>query len=440
MALKAMACRPVTEDLANMLGATGYGPLLPDPNGIIDLPEGFTYKVISRIGDPMTDGLTVPGLPDGMAAFIGRNRNVILVRNHEMEPNDTARGAFGPNNEKVGQLAASKFFDYGNGNPGLGGTSTLVINEETLEVEKQFMSLVGTYRNCAGGPTPWKSWVTCEEDVTLAGGANGKATVNHGYVFEVPATDDPALADPRPIKEMGRFNHEAICVDPATGIVYLTEDRHDGLFYRFIPTQKNNLHAGGRLQALALKGRKSFDTRNWPDVDGEKIYAGEKLQTEWIDLSDIDSPNDDLRLRGFAQGAARFARGEGAWFGNNELYFTCTSGGPIKKGQIFRYTPGKNEGNGADGNLELFVETTNEEILKNCDNLTIAPWGEVMLCEDDPAPYLRGVTTSGQVYTFAKNRLDGEFTGICFSPSGKTMFVNIQHHGLTLAIQGTWRK
>lgn len=441
MALKAMACRPLADEATTeLLSGPGYGPLVADPVGIIDLPEGFRYKVISSTSKPMSDGLTVPGKPDGMATFIGNNGRIILVRNHEMELVNVDIGAYGAHNENMNKVPAGKFYDSGNGtDPGQGGTTTLVINEDTLEVEKEFMSLAGTYRNCAGGPTPWNSWVTCEEDVTRVGGFNGMTTVDHGYVFEVPASETIGLADPVPIKEMGRFNHEAICVDPATGIVYLTEDRPDGLFYRFIPNVKGDLHSGGRLQALAIVDKDSFDTRNWPTNTTEKMLRSKPMPTRWIDMTDVESPNDDLRFRGFTAGAARFARGEGIWFGDNELYFTCTNGGNIMKGQIFRYRPGKAEGEGQDGTIELFVETESEQVMKSCDNLTVAPWGDLMVCEDDPAPFLRGVTRDGHIYDFGRNRLANEFTGICFSPSGRTMFVNIQHEGLTLAIQGKWR-
>jgi secreted PhoX family phosphatase len=136
---------------------------------------------------------------------------------------------------------------------------------------------------------------------------------------------------------MGRFNHEAVAVDPRTGIVYLTEDRGDSLIYRFIPNTPGKLLNGGKLQALAIADKKSFDTRNWKDLTTPKFPLRESMEVEWIDIENVESPEDDLRYQGFNKGAAVFARGEGMWYGNNEIYFACTNGGHISNGQVFRY-------------------------------------------------------------------------------------------------------
>ncbi|WP_200976376.1 alkaline phosphatase PhoX [Echinicola sp. 20G] len=422
----------------------GYGPLIKDPKGILNLPKGFSYKIISKAGEKMKDGFLTPGRPDGMGTFEGKDGRVIIVRNHENSPDEFEEGAFGKKNEYYSEVDTDKLYETGKGTlPGLGGTTTLVYNPETGEVEQEYLSLAGTIRNCAGGVTPWGSWLTCEESTVKKGGYKGQLEQDHGYVFEVPASEEPILSKALPIKEMGRFNHEAVAVDPRTSIVYLTEDRGDGLFYRFVPNAPGELQKGGKLQALAITGSPSRDTRNWKDLKGKKFPKNTPIEVEWIDLEDIDAPEDDLRHRGFQEGAACFARGEGIWFGDEELYFACTNGGEISAGQVFKYVPSEFEGTtdekGAPGKLELFAEPNDKEILKSCDNVAIAPWGDLLLCEDDPHPFVVGITPQGMYYKLAENiGFRTEFAGGVFSPDGKIYFVNIQGAGLTLAITGPW--
>jgi len=419
----------------------GFGPLLNDPEGILSLPKGFSYKIISRQGTTMSDGFLLPGKADGMATFVGPEGRIIIIRNHEVSPDDLASGAFGEKLELLSKLNKEQLYDYGRGvMPCLGGTTTVLYNPATGEVEQEYLSLAGTIRNCAGGLTPWGSWITCEENTSVA---DDKLEQNHGYNFEVPASATPNLTAPIPIKGMGRFNHEAVCVDPRTGIVYQTEDRGDGLIYRYIPHQPGKLHEGGRLQILGLKDKESFDTRNWEELKTEKMEIGTPYEVVWLDIEDVEAPEDDLRLRGFEKGAARFARGEGMWFGNEELYFACTNGGHKQHGQIFKYTPSLVEGSSEEtqqsGKLELFVEPNNTDIVESCDNLTVAANGDLVICEDKATPRIVGVTPEGAMYHIAKNvGFKSEFAGATFSPDGQTLFVNIQHAGLTLAIQGPW--
>ena len=413
-----------------------FGPLQDDPGKILDLPRGFSYQVISRTGDEMNDGLLVPGAHDGMAAFAVDADRVAVICNHELNFNQPELSAFGKNGALLKLVAPEKIYDAGGKAISIGGTTTLIYNTRAKQVENHFLSLVGTERNCAGGPTPWGSWLSCEESVSMPDSIHGK---DHGWVFEVPATAT-GLVDPVPLKAMGRFNHEAVAVDPRTSIVYLTEDRKDGLVYRFIPDTPGKLQSG-RLQALSLQGSRSADTRNWPGRD-DYWQEGDTFAVSWVDLQDVHSPGDDLRAQGRALGAAVFARGEGIWSGRNEIYFTCTIGGRIGAGQIFRYRPGEHEGTQREkespGQLQLLVESTDPKLMNNCDNITVTPWGDVMVCEDAATPCsLVGVTASGDLYHFAKNAYsDSELAGACFSPDGSTLFVNIQRPGLTLAISG----
>lgn len=426
-----------------------WGPLQKDPHRIIDLPKGFQFRVLSRTGDKMNDGFKVPGQPDGMAAFPGKDGRVVLVRNHEIGHAYWELGPFKDNKRLPKDFDPSLSYDPGSedSQPFVGGTSNLVFDPKTGEVEHQFLSLLGTDRNCAGGPTPWGSWVTCEEPADTTSEIGRK----HGYCFEVPASEKGGLAKPVPLKDMGRFRHEAIAVHPDSGAVYLTEDRGDGLIYRFLPKVPGQLAQGGKLQALKFRDRKSLDTRNWPG-DSEPLPKRQRFPVEWIDLEDIDAPLDDLRLRGVEAGAARFSRGEGMWYGSRDqvgeeaIYWACTDGGKVQKGQIFRYFPSTAEGDPIEkdqpGEVELFLEPNDTDLLRNGDNICIAPWGDLIICEDTSGTNaIRGVTPAGEFYTIGRNGMNGaEFCGACFSPDGKWLFVNIQSPGTTLAITGPWQK
>jgi secreted PhoX family phosphatase len=427
-------------DLPEAANGVGYGPLVLDPNRILDLPKGFSYQVISKAGERMQDGLLVPGKHDGMGAFPGPQGKTILVRNHEVSPEKTGYGPYGEHNHLLKNLADDQLYDPGRRKtPGLGGTTTLIYDTRSQRLEKHFLSLAGTDRNCAGGATPWNSWISCEETVDRKGGSIEK---DHGYNFEVPATYQMKLARPLALKAMGRFNHEAVAVDPRTSVVYQTEDRKDGLIYRYIPDVPGKLAAGGRLQALAVKGSRSLDTRNWGL--GPRISVGQSFAVEWVDLKNTDSPSDDLRLQGFAAGCARFASGEGMWYDHGSVFFSCTIGGSRKMGQVWKLTPSALEATPDEkknpGHLELFIEPNNPNRLANPDNITVSPSGEVYVCEDNPGQdHIVGVTPNGALFKFARNAMnDSEFAGAVFSPDGTTLFVNIQTPGLTLAITGKW--
>ncbi|MEO2003903.1 MAG: alkaline phosphatase PhoX [Candidatus Poribacteria bacterium] len=185
-----------------------------------------------------------------------------------------------------------------------------------------------------------------------------------------------------------------------------------------------------------------MDVRNWEE---QTVWPGSPLAVGWIDLSDVESPDADMRLRGFEGGAARFARGEGMWWTNGGVYFACTNGGDARKGQIWRYVPSPYEGTSREaeepGTVELFIEPNDGTVIENADNLTAAPWGDLIVCEDgyNEDDYLSGVTPAGDIYRLGHNQQGrGEFAGSCFSPDGTTLFVNMQTQALTVAITGPW--
>jgi secreted PhoX family phosphatase len=414
-----------------------FGPLIADPAGVIDLPEGFNYRVLAKMEETMADGFRTPGKPDGMAAFASGDGKLVLVCNHELSLSSGAAGPFADNSRLPDGFDPSLCYDAGGDmeKPHLGGTTNIVFDPTEGKALSQFLSLTGTDRNCAGGPLPWGSWITCEEPEDLTSDRGRK----HGWCFEVKASANPGLQRPVPMKALGRFRHEAVALDAEGMVLYLTEDRTDGLLYRFVPETKADLNRG-RLQALVVVGKPSADLRNY-DPTSKWPQEGEKMAVSWIDLDEIEAPRDDLRIRGHKAGAARFARGEGIHLVGASLYICCTDGGPSRRGQIFKLDPSLD-----GGVLELFLQPEKSDLLTNGDNLCPAPWGGIVVCEDliddsfSPAAHVRCVSPDGKIFTLARNRKGGEFAGGCFSPDGKWFFVNIMSVGLTLAITGPWDK
>ena len=432
----------------------GYGPLRTDPFGLFDLPEGFSYTVVSRAGEPMSDGLVTPYKMDGMGCFGLDADRVALVRNHELKLPDVDHGPFGVSHLLADKVDKALIYDHDQDGRALtGGTTTLVYDLRKRRMESCHLSLTGATTNCAGGVTPWGSWFSCEEIVQPAGfPAGGSGTgKSHGWVFEVPSGARGPV-EPVPLTAMGRFRHEAACVDPRTGVIYLTEDEADGygLFYRFLPNDRTAPAKGGRLQALGFKDNQDYgDSRNRDQTDWT---VGQVKDVVWVDLDHVDNPDEDLRARGHAKGAAWFARGEGIHYGDGEIYFACTSGGPTRLGQIMRYRPSPREGQPGEadqpGRLQLFVQPGDKAVLQMCDNIAVSPWGHLFVCEDKVGGvnYLKAVTPDGKLYTVARNAQPGggdvgansELAGVCFSPDGSTLFVNVYWPGMTLAVTGPW--
>ena len=400
-----------------------YGPLVPDPKGFLDLPEGFSYRLVSRLGDPMSDGGTVPDRADGMGCLPLGDDEIVLIRNHELQPQHEAGGTPAQGYDRVAGRAVLP-----------GGTTHIVLDARTMETKREFRSLAGTIRNCSGGVTPWGSWLTCEEFVSESQHIGpDKLGRDHGWVFEVPV-GATGLVNPAPLRAMGRFNHEAACVDPATGYVYLTEDRKDSVLYRFVPEVAGDLAKGGQLQAMRIKGL--ADTRNQGSAP---MPVGKPYEVDWVTLDDVESPADDLRHRAAAAGAAIIARGEGIHMGTDEVFVCSTSGGAKELGQVFKLVPGRGE---RPDTVELFFESTDPAQFNYGDNLTVGPNGHLIVCEDQYTPvvdnYLRGITPGGQVYPFGRLRMQTELAGGCFSPDGKWFFVNAYSPTRTFAITGPW--
>lgn len=397
----------------------GFGPLEPKyPTNMAELPADrqniaymtlphpFQYSVVSYEGQIMRDGNPLPGAADGMAAFAGARGTTILVRNHELSTGGTA-------------VIAPGHATY---DPAVrGGTTNAIVDIQGRLVE-QWGSLAGTERNCAGGLTPWGTWLTCEETTAIRGG------VRHGYTFEV---DPNGFGDAMPLVGLGRFNHEAAAVDPETGYVYETEDRGDSLLYRFVPAAYGDLHSPGKLEALRL--------RDFPaGVNTSKGFLrslNQPFAAEWVEIEDYDPETDTTRVEGRTKGAALFSRGEGIWYGDGLIYFVCSNGGELGAGQVFAYDP-------AAETLTLVVESTDRALLDAPDNITVGPDGRLYLCEDGSGgDNIVTVDHDGSLAIFAQNISSGsEWAGACFSGPGNVMFVNMQGDGLTFAITGPFRR
>ncbi len=493
-----------------------YGPIAPVNDiatglPLLQLPEGFSYLSHGWTGDPMSDGRPTPGLHDGMAVVrsrrIGRSSELTLVRNHErglvateaeaiLAPARYSTGfvngivtitgavtvRVGANNviRLPGQPDPPPFTGYA-----AGGTTNLVFRDNRWAGTAA--SLGGTLGNCAGGPTPWGSWLSCEEtvlDFSLIGGRK------HGYVFECAA--DPAQSIATPIVEMGRFVHEAVAVDPVTGAVYMTEDnRNCASLFRFLPNDTSralgSLQRGGRLQAARIKTilvqavPQSLAASNNTALLDPRI--GDEYELEWVDITDPDAAPRTVAgqpggvslgvmagptIQALAAGCTRWSRGEGIWFADGKLFIVDTAAGVNAAGAV---------GNGDGAVWELSLATMrlravfvsgNQTAGNNPDNITVSPRGGVLLCEDGggstdafgTGSRLLGLNAAGEAYILGKNNgvLDAaqiaaagklvapgdyrgiEFAGACFDPTGRVLFASTQTPGITYAITGPWSR
>ena len=426
-----------------------YGPLRPvndQTSGlpILMLPEGFHYHSFAWAGDTLGDGFVCPPYADGMGVVSEESGIVTLIRNHEV----------GGSAEVIGD--PRKAWDTAGG-----GTTTLRFDTHNERLADSRISLGGTLENCAGGVTPWGTWLSCEEaPVTpdlLHHGTElrqkfwGLENVQkpHGYVFEVHPQGE---SNPRPIVPMGQFYHEAAAVDPHSGIVYMTEDRSPYAgFYRYVPDIPGRLMAGGRLQMLRAEGHRELN---------EVVALNQPMAIDWVDIPEPGQGHtpgthdcSGVVAQGMAAGGTAFTSLEGCAIEGSIVYFTSKAGGRAEAGQVFRLDV-------ASGTLQKIYESTDRNGFSGPDNIIVSPKGCLMICEDrlglvKKAQYLAGFTRAGELFAFCQTNPDldasfrghdlrdtalvAEWAGVCFSADGQWMFANLYKPGMTFAITGPWQ-
>ncbi|CAL9414905.1 PhoX family protein [Streptomyces sp. enrichment culture] len=428
-------------------GGVGYGPLLPDPDGILALPAGFRYEVITYSGrTKLESGEYTPSNHDGTATFDGPRGTTLLVNNHEL-------GGHRDDWPHPVPLTEGLVYD-----PAAAGGCTVVEVRRGGHVA-EWVGIAGTATNCAGGSTPWGTWLTCEETEDRAGEEG--MTKDHGYVFEVDPEDRRANRDPKPIKALGRYAHEAVVIDPKRGHAYLTEDASgpNGLLYRWTPPEHFR-HGRGRLRTLAddagvLQAFKCFDSGGkFVDDLSRATRTGVVYGVDWIDVPDRDARTTSVRKQ-FATGEVTRARKlEGMWWADGGAYIVSSfardeSPGRPHDGQVWFYDP-KRRTLTLKVLLGVNADPSADGAFDGPDNITVSPYGGLVIAEDgDGVQHLFGATDSGRTYPIARNELNlgteddpeySEFTGVTFSPDGRTLYANIQTPGIMLAITGPWKR
>lgn len=418
-------------------------------DGKLALPRGFGAVRVSTIGvEPLLDdrgGAVIGKTPsnlDGTGCF-ERAGEILLVRNHECRASASVPVPLVPGTV------------YDAGVPtGMGG-NTIIQTRPNGAFVQQWVGLSGTIRNCAGGETPWGSWLSCEEDTSKAGtkvksSVDGKeytTAKDHGYVFEV-FPDAVAKQIPEPIAAWGRAVWEGAAIGPERDTAYLTEDTGGGLFYRWTAPSGRRIGPGiarefgpkdGVLQAAQLvkNGKALVHYGELTKADLDTPYP-----VRWIDGgADRQAAKTDLRKQ--YPGATVHPKIEGCWSDGKGLWFTLSY---TSAAEATKYGIDQDQGmvmyyDYAHQTLTLKVYYEVGNYFDSPDNITVSPWGTIVIAEDGSDPnHLIAWTPRAGSQPLAKDIAErGEWAGPCLTRSGNVLFGSVQSD-CTYAITGPLAK